>query len=222
MVHPNEWAPVHGGITGPGHSVLAEIFWYTPVMSQNCVALGLRASSPAFMFEFSAALDGMSSCSHLASRRDPAVEQGRWLLPGGVMAPLLEWPGGLSSASAVCGSTTSSDRNSCEGGSRCSRNLEQVQHAQMLRQMRTGVKNFNETVPSDRAGRNMRGKDYAFAAALFASTFALALPLPSSISASRTFANSSSEALSTRGKRRFNSSSAATITDPITTRANHL
>src|SRR6266567_4777815 len=48
------------------------------------------------------------------------------------------------------------------------------------------------------------------------------LPFPSRSSALRTFPNSASEALSARGKRRSSLSSAATITEPITTRANHL
>src|ERR1700688_857376 len=47
-------------------------------------------------------------------------------------------------------------------------------------------------------------------------------PLPSRSSALRTALNSASEAVSARGNRRFNASSALTMAEPITTRANHL
>src|SRR5471032_536809 len=48
------------------------------------------------------------------------------------------------------------------------------------------------------------------------------LPLPSSSSALRTSLNSSSDALSALGNFRSSVSSALTIAEPITTRANHL
>src|SRR5581483_5667700 len=69
--------------------------------------------------------------------------------------------------------------------------------------------------------------EYTLAAGAFYFFFAafLALrvvPLPSLSSALRTVANSSSDALSTRGKRRFRLSSVETTTEPMTTRANHL
>src|SRR3954469_1210483 len=52
--------------------------------------------------------------------------------------------------------------------------------------------------------------------------FATAPPFPSFSSASRTFLNSCSEAASTFGNRRSSLSSALTMVEPITTRANHL
>src|SRR6202022_2896606 len=56
----------------------------------------------------------------------------------------------------------------------------------------------------------------------FSVAFLLAAPFPSFSSAFLTCSNSCSEALSARGKRRLRDSSALTIAEPITTRANHL
>ncbi len=51
--------------------------------------------------------------------------------------------------------------------------------------------------------------------------FFTARPFPSLSRASRTCLNSSNEALSVRGNRKFSVSSVLTIAEPITTRANH-
>ncbi len=77
--------------TGPDCCPALRDFWY--LTSQMSVLQSVWPSrfSPAVRFRFSAAQSAVSSCFHLNSRRDPALEQGRWLLPGGVM--LLSWSG---------------------------------------------------------------------------------------------------------------------------------
>jgi len=43
---PNEWAPVHSSIAGPGYLRCSEEFWYTPVRYQDPKARGLCVSIP--------------------------------------------------------------------------------------------------------------------------------------------------------------------------------
>ena len=71
-----------------------------------------------------------------------------------------------------------------------------------------------------REKKESKERSYLFAAFPAAAFFPP--PLPSSSSALRTCLNSCSDALSARGNRKFSVSSALTMAEPITTRANHL
>jgi hypothetical protein len=115
------------------------LLWYTPIRLQFRYALGLRVPGPATLFELSAALAGVNSCFHLGSRRDPASEQGRWDLPGGVM--LLSWSGPTDVRPHTLPAVRRHHRPTIPARlGAVLHDLGQVQHWRMLRQMGDGVK----------------------------------------------------------------------------------